>query len=67
MKSTEINIKYIFSAKFLMPEKMLKVYLERIAIAIPEKETGRKRSELVGILHEIYYMLKTGIQWEALP
>lgn len=67
MKSTEINIKSMISTKFLMPEKMLKVYLERITIAIPEKETGRKRRELVGILHGIYYMLKTGIQWEALP
>jgi transposase len=66
MKPTEIDLKILFSEKYLMPDNMLKVYLEQINLAMPEKMIGRKRSDLERIFHGIYYVLKTGIPWQAL-
>lgn len=50
-----------------MPENMLAAYLERINLTIPEKNIGRERADLAHVLNGIYYMLRTGIQWDVLP
>jgi putative transposase len=67
MKPTEIDLTSVISKKFLMPENMLIAYLERINLAMPEKNLGRHRTDMGRIFNGIYYMLRTGVQWDALP
>ena len=67
MKSTEIDLKFIIDEKYLMPKNMMEAYRKRLDEAIPEKKIGRPRADLTRILHGIYYLLKTGMPWEALP
>lgn len=67
MKPTEIDLKSIISANYLMPENMLQAYVECINLAMPSNTSGRPRGILERILHGIFYVLRTGIQWRALP
>lgn len=60
-------IKAVIPAKYIISEELLKEYTECIAIAMPPKKTGRPRNNDVPLIAGMYYLLRTGCQWDALP
>lgn len=67
LKPTEIDLRLVISSNYLMPRNMLESYVNYIEKAMPESTNGRPRADLKRILHAIYFVLRTGIQWDALP
>jgi putative transposase len=63
----EISYKKIIPVKYLIPRKLLSEYRIFIAQKIIKKKTGRPRIIDDKLIAGIYYLLKTGCQWEALP
>jgi putative transposase len=53
--------------EFLMPDEML----DRFVSLLPEYETsplgGRPRADLRSVAHAIFYRMRTGCQWNAIP
>lgn len=60
-------IKNIIPKKYIIPENLLEEYKKCIAIELPRKNTGRPRIDDEKMIAGMYYLLKTGCQWDALP
>ncbi len=61
------DYKLIIPKKYLIPDYLLAEYKNIIMFAMPKKTTGRPRLDDEPLLAGIYYLLKTGCQWDALP
>ena len=62
-----LNYKQIIPSKYIIPKILLDEYLQFIAIYFPSKSTGRPRIDSEPLIAGIYYLLRTGCQWDALP
>jgi len=67
MCSTKYCYKTCINQEFLIGEKLLR-HAEEIVMKLNIKSsTGRKPNDFVAGINGIYYLLKTGVQWKALP
>lgn len=62
-----LNYKEIIPGKYIIPSDLLKEYTDFMSEKMPVKKTGRPRSDSEKLIAGIYYLLKTGCQWDALP
>jgi len=62
-----LNYKEIIPSKYCIPAGLLQEFLNFIATHFPPKSTGRPRVDSEKLIAGIFYLLKTGCQWEALP
>lgn len=62
-----LNYKDIIPSKYIIPKVLLDEYLNCINLYIPSKSTGRRRIDSEPLIAGIYYLLRTGCQWDALP
>jgi len=65
MKS--LNFREVIPAKYCIPNELLQEYRKIISTELPKKKTGRPRSDSDSLVAGIFYLLKTGCQWDALP
>lgn len=61
------DYKEIIPVKYIIPKKLIEEYKNFIEKSIPKKKMGRPRVDDDKLIAGIYYLLKTGCQWEALP
>lgn len=52
---------------YIIPKPLLEEYIKCIEEEFPAKPTGRRRIDSHALIAGIYYLLKTGCQWGALP
>jgi putative transposase len=62
-----LNYKEIIPTKYVIPESLLQEFRNFIAQNMPPKKTGRPRVDSEPLIAGMYYLLRTGCQWEALP
>lgn len=62
-----LNYEEIIPKKYVIPTKLLKEYEDLIAREIPQNTTGRPRTDNQPLIAGMYFLLKTGCQWDALP
>lgn len=62
-----LNFREIIPAKYCIPEGLLQEFRDLISIKLPNKSTGRPRVDSEPLIAGIFYLLKTGCQWDALP
>ena len=61
------DLKNIIPKKYLIAEELLQEFRNFIEKKMPPKKTGRPRVDNDPLIAGIYYLLKTGCQWDALP
>lgn len=62
-----LDLKKIIPSKYLIPEELLQEYRDFINTNMPPKKTGRPRVDSDPLIAGLFYLLKTGCQWDALP
>ena len=67
--SFHVNFSYklVIPKKYLIPEELLQEFLNFISINLPLKKIGRPQKNNESLVAGMYYLLKTGCQWDALP
>ena len=61
------SYKLIIPKKYLIPQTVLQEFLNFISKNICKKKTGRPQKDSEPLIAGIYYLLRTGCQWDALP
>jgi len=61
------SYKLIIPKKYLIPQAVLQEFLTFISINLPAKQTGRPQKDSEPLVAGMYYLLRTGCQWNALP
>ena len=62
-----IDYKLVIPSEYQIPEEILGHTVTFIAQKMPKKKTGRPRRDNKPLLAGMYYVLRTGCPWEALP
>jgi putative transposase len=63
----KIDFREVIPAKYCISEDLLQEFRDFIKKYMPPKKTGRPRVDNDSLIAGIYYLLKTGCQWDALP
>ena len=67
MKITILTNEYGISEKYLIPDSLWEEIIPLLPEEKPKKKTGRPRMDARKAMTAIFYILRTGIQWNALP
>lgn len=62
-----LNYKEIIPGKYVIPSGLLREYMEFLEREIPKNKMGRPRTDDEKLIAGMYYLLRTGCQWDALP
>ncbi len=62
-----LNYEEIIPSKYVISKELLQEFHNFIAVYMPPSKIGRPRSDNDPLIAGIYYLLKTGCQWDALP
>lgn len=62
-----LNYKEIIPSKYVIPERLLQEFHNFITTSMPPQKTGRPRVDNEPLIAGMYYLVRTGCQWEALP
>jgi len=67
--SFHVNFSYklVIPKKYLIPQELLQEFLNFISINLPLKKVGRPQKNNESLVAGMYYLLKIGCQWDALP
>lgn len=61
------SYKLIIPKKYVIPQIVLQEFLTFISKNMPQKKTGRPQKDNEPLVAGMYYLLRTGCQWDALP